>query len=119
MILIVDDEQAVCNLLTRFLKKEGYETEIAKLGRDAITIFKEKNPALVLLDIGLPDINGIEVLKQMKEITRGIPVMMISAGTESENVISAFRLGACDYISKPLDFNYLKTTIKSLLGNKK
>jgi len=119
MILIVDDEQAICNLLTRFLKREGYDPEIAKLGYDAITIFKDKNPSLFFLDMKLPDIDGLEVLKKMKEINKGIPVIMISAYRDSERVVSAFRLGACDYIFKPFDINYLKVTMKSLLGNRK
>ena len=119
MILIVDDEQIICNVLARFLKKEGYETEIAKLGRDAVTKFKEKGPSLVFLDIMLPDIDGIEDLRQIKEINKAIPVMMITGSADSECVASAFRLGACDCIFKPFDFNYLITTMKSLIGNRR
>ncbi|OGF47890.1 MAG: hypothetical protein A2452_11985 [Candidatus Firestonebacteria bacterium RIFOXYC2_FULL_39_67] len=119
MILIVDDEQNICNILARFLKKEGYETEIAKIGLDAVTIFKEKKPSLVLLDINLPDIDGIEVLRKIKEIDKGVPVIMITACMDSERVALTFRLGACDCIYKPFDFDYLKVTIKSLLGNRR
>ena len=119
MILIVDDEQDICDVLSIFLKKEGYETEIAKLGRDAIAKFKEKKPSLVFLDIKLPDIDGIEVLKKLKEINSETPVIMITAFRDAERVVSAFRLGAHDCIFKPFDFNYIKVSMMSLIGNKK
>ncbi|OGF47688.1 MAG: hypothetical protein A2452_03400 [Candidatus Firestonebacteria bacterium RIFOXYC2_FULL_39_67] len=119
MILVVDDEQDICDVLTIFLKKEGYETDIAKLGRDAITKFKEIKPTLVFLDIKLPDIDGIEVLKNIKEINPGIPVIMITAFRDAERVVSAFRLGAYDCIFKPFDFKYIKTAMMTSIGNKK
>ncbi|MFH1074499.1 MAG: response regulator [Candidatus Firestonebacteria bacterium] len=119
MILVVDDEQDICDVLTIFLKKEGYETDTAKLGRDAITKFKEKNPTLVFLDIKLPDISGIEVLEKIKKINAETPVIMITAFRDAERVVSAFRLGAYDCIFKPFDYKYIKTTMLASIGNKR
>ncbi|OGF45285.1 MAG: hypothetical protein A2231_11180 [Candidatus Firestonebacteria bacterium RIFOXYA2_FULL_40_8] len=119
MILIVDDDQSVCSILTRFLKKEEYETETVNFGLAGVAAFKEKKPSLVFLDIKLPDISGIEVLRRIKEIERGTPVIMITGNTDADCVLSAFRLGACDCIFKPFDFNYLKGAIKTLIGNRK
>ena len=119
MILIVDDEQDICDVLTMFLKKEGYETDTAKLGRDAVSKFQEKKPSLVFLDIKLPDIDGIEVLKKIKEINAETPVIMITAFRDAERVVSAFRLGAYDCIFKPFDFKYIKTAMLTSIGNKR
>lgn len=119
MILVVDDEQDICDVLTIFLKKEGHDTDIAKLGRDVITKLKEKKPSLVFLDIKLPDIDGIEILRKIKEIDREMPVIIITAFRDAERVSSAFRLGAFDCIFKPFDFNYIKTAMMCAIGNKK
>ncbi len=119
MILVADDEQDICDVLTIFLKKEGYETGIAKLGDDAIEKFKKKKPSLVFLDIKLPDLDGIEVLKKMKEIDPEIPVIMITAYRDAERVVSAFRLGAYDCIFKPFDFKYIKISMLDAIGKKK
>jgi len=119
LILVADDEQDICDVLTIFLKKEGYETGIAKLGDDAIEKFKKKKPSLVFLDIKLPDLDGIEVLKKMKEIDPEIPVIMITAYRDAERVVSAFRLGAYDCIFKPFDFKYIKISMLDAIGKKK
>jgi DNA-binding NtrC family response regulator len=119
MILIVDDQQDICDVLMLFLQREGYSTEIANTGNVAIDKFKKIKPELVFLDIRLPDINGIDVLKSIKEVNKDIPVIMITAFRDAEKVVEAFRLGAYDCIFKPFDFKYVKTAMISSIGKKK
>ena len=119
MLLIVDDQEDICDILDIFFKKSGYETEIANTGNLAIEKFKNKKPTLVFLDIKLPDIDGIEVLKAIKELDPQVPVIMITAFRDAEKVVQAFRLGAYDCIFKPFDFNYIKTAMMCSIGNKK
>ena len=119
MILIVDDQPDIADILDIFLKKQGYDTEMANTGSKALERFKNGKPTLVFLDIKLPDFDGIEVLKGIKKIDPDVPVIMITAFRDSEKVVQAFRLGAYDCIFKPFDFNYIKTSIMSTIGNKK
>jgi len=119
VILVVDDEQDICNVLTVFLRKEGHDTDTAKLGHDVPAKIKEKKPSLVFLDIKLPDMDGIEVLKKIKEIDNETPVIMITAFRDAERVSSAFRLGAYDCIFKPFDFNCIKTAMMCSIGSRK
>jgi DNA-binding NtrC family response regulator len=119
MILVVDDEKDICELLSIFLKKGGYDVELTYSGKDAIEKFKKLLPKLVFLDIRLPDMDGIEVLRTIKGIKRDIPVIMITAYRDAEKVVQAFRLGAFDCIFKPFDFNYIKTAVMSSIGRGK
>lgn len=113
-ILIVDDE---CSIRKAFelVLKDTYTTKVAATGAEAIAIFKSQEVDLVLLDIGLPDINGIGVLKQLKEINPGIPMVMITAYGETRMVVEAVRAGAHDYLVKPIDAHGLKLTVKNAL----
>ncbi|MFH1824466.1 MAG: response regulator [Candidatus Firestonebacteria bacterium] len=119
MILIVDDQQDICDVLGVFLQREGYKTEIANSGNLAIEMFKKNIPTLVFLDIRLPDIYGIDVLKVLKEMNAKVPIIMITAYRDAEVVVQSFRLGACDCIFKPFDFNYIKTVMMSTIGKGK
>jgi len=110
-ILIVDDDPAVSNFLERFLTKKSYQVSTAKNGAEAIEITKKESPQLILLDIRLPEINGIEVLKEIKKINPAIGVIMITAVQEEEIAQEAMKLGADDYICKPFDLEYLENSI--------
>jgi two-component system, NtrC family, response regulator AtoC len=118
MILIVDDQQDICEVLSIFIEKEGYKCFVANNGKDAVEKFKKLSPKLVFLDIRLPDIDGIEVLKQIKEVNSAVPVIMITAYRDAEKVVQAFRLGAFDCIFKPFDFNYIKDAMMSKIAKK-
>jgi len=110
-ILIVDDDPAVSNFLERFLTKKSYQVSTAKNGAEAIEITKKESPQLILLDIRLPEINGIEVLKEIKKINPAIGVIIITAVQEEEIAQEAMKLGADDYICKPFDLEYLENSI--------
>lgn len=106
-ILVVDDEAETCALLERYLTKKGYQVFTALSGEDAVNIVKEERPHIVLLDIRMPGMGGIEALKKIKEIDKNIGVIMITAVKEEDTANETLKLGADDYISKPMDLKYL------------
>ena len=119
-ILVVDDEVEQCNVLKKFLSLKGYEVHTATSGRAAIDKVKEVRPHIVLLDIRMPGVDGIEVLKEIKKVDPAVGVIMVTGVTDEEEARKTFELGAYDYITKPIDFNYLETVLMvkmvSLLG---
>lgn len=110
-ILVVDDDPAVLNFLERFLTKKFYQVFTAKNGTEAIEIVRRESLHLVLLDIRMPVMNGIEVLKEIKQINPKIGVIMITAVQEEETAQEAMKLGADDYICKPFDIEYLENSV--------
>ncbi|MFQ5454670.1 MAG: sigma-54-dependent transcriptional regulator [Nitrospirota bacterium] len=114
-ILIVDDESGVRESIRMILKKE-YLTLMAANGEDAINLFKEEHPNLVLLDIIMPDIDGIEVLKKLREINKSIPVIMVTAVQMVKTAVEAMKSGAADYITKPFDIDELKLAVSRTLA---
>ncbi|MCX7994729.1 MAG: sigma-54 dependent transcriptional regulator [candidate division WOR-3 bacterium] len=111
-ILIIDDEVLTLNNLKRALEKEGYEIFLADSGETGLKIFHEHLPNLVLVDLMLPGIDGIEVLKKIKEIDVNTVVIIITAYEIIEKAVQAMKLGAYDYLLKPFRITELKTTIK-------
>ena len=112
-ILVVDDEIEVCNSLKRFLsiKGKGYEVDTANSGKEAVRKVKENRPHIVLLDIIMPGMSGIDTLKEIKKIDPNIGVIMATAVADEEIAKRALQLGAYDYILKPFDLNYLETVL--------
>ncbi|WAA09642.1 response regulator [Fervidibacillus albus] len=114
-ILIVDDQFGIRMLLTELFQKEGYETFQASNGIKAIENVKNVRPNLVLLDIKIPGMDGIDILKELKEIDRNIKVIMMTAYGEMDMIQEAMELGAVAYFTKPFDIVELKKTVKSIL----
>ena len=111
-ILVCDDDKAVSNFLGRFLKKEGYiQVDIALSGEEALEKITKDRHQLVLLDIRLPGMDGLQVLKRIKEIDNNITVIMITGFVDIESADQAKKLGAYDYIVKPFDLAYLKLVV--------
>jgi two-component system, NtrC family, response regulator PilR len=117
-ILVIDDERSMLELLEIILTKEGYQVTCADSGRQAIALLQKESYDLLLCDIKLGDINGIEVLKQAKANKPDSVVIMISAYSSAENAVEAMNEGAYDYVPKPFDNEELKQTIKSALEMK-
>jgi len=118
-ILIVDDEQSICDVLSISLKKEGCQVATTCNSLEAISIFKKDQPDVVIQDIKMPDMDGIELLKRIKKIKENATVIIITAYSTWENTIEAMRLGAFDYIKKPFDVDIdIKTIIKRALSLK-
>ncbi|UCF71754.1 MAG: sigma-54-dependent Fis family transcriptional regulator [candidate division WOR-3 bacterium] len=114
-ILVIDDEVLTLSNLRRALTKEGYEVMVADSGETGIEIFKKNHPNLVLVDLMLPGIDGIEVLKQIKDLEANTVVIMITAYEIIEKAIEAMKLGAYDYMMKPFKINELKAGIARAL----
>ncbi len=110
-ILVVDDEVKACDLLKRFLEKKGYDVIMSNSGDDAIEKVKNEKPDVMLLDIRMPGMEGTEVLKRIREFDKDIGIIMVTAVKEEETGKKALKSGADEYITKPIDFNYLETSI--------
>jgi two-component system response regulator AtoC len=114
-LLVVDDEHLIRWSLEQNLKKQGYEVVTAGSGEDALRLVREEQPDLVLLDIQLPGISGIDVLEKIKDHDEDIIVIMVTANSGLENAVSAMRRGAYDYISKPFNLDELSIVVKKAL----
>jgi DNA-binding response OmpR family regulator len=110
-ILVVDDEVKACKLLKRFLELKGYEVIVSNDGEDAIEKAKNEKPDAILLDIRMPGMEGTEVLKRIREFDKDVGIIMVTAVKEEATGKGALEAGADEYITKPIDFNYLETTI--------
>lgn len=107
-ILIVDDEIEICNIFSDFFTPKGYEVTKATSGKEALEKIRAQRPDLVFLDIKMSGMDGIEVLKQIKEIDKSITVIMVTVLEDEGTAQKAIELGATDYVTKPLSFDYLE-----------
>ncbi len=114
-ILVIDDEKAIRKTLTEILSFEGYKIEEASDGEEGMKKFKEKTYDLVLCDIKMPKLDGIEFLQKAGEINPDVPIIMISGHGNIETAVDAVKKGAYDYISKPPDLNRLLITIRNAM----
>lgn len=114
-ILIIDDERAIRKTLTEILGFEGYKIEEASDGEEGLRKFKEKNYDLVLCDIKMPKLDGIEFLEKAKELNSEVPIIIISGHGNIETAVEAVKKGAYDYISKPPDLNRMLITLRNAM----
>lgn len=113
-IMVVDDKEIMLKLIEANLSAENYQVVTADSGNDAIELFEKTRPDLVLLDIMLPDLNGISVLKIIRHYSN-VPVIMLTALSETTAVSNALSLGADDYITKPFSVVELSARVKAKL----
>jgi DNA-binding response OmpR family regulator len=113
-VLIVDDDANISELISLYLKKEGYHTQEVYSGRAALDAFEEYSPDIVLLDIMLPEIDGYDVCKEIRKIDR-TPIIMLTAKGEVFDKVLGLELGADDYIVKPFDPKELVARVKAVL----
>ena len=115
-ILVIDDEPDICSTVRSILEDEGYVVSIAENGESAKSLARSISPDLILLDIWMPDIDGISLLKEFtNEIAIGIPIIMMSGHATIETAVEATRLGAKDFIEKPLSLAKLLHTVQNVL----
>jgi DNA-binding response OmpR family regulator len=110
-VLVVDDDPQARELLCEFLTAKTYEVSAAATGGEGLKRLREERPHLVLLDINLPDMSGLEVLREAKAIDPAVGVIMVTGLQEEEIGRQAMRDGAFDYITKPLDLQYLEKSL--------
>jgi two-component system, OmpR family, alkaline phosphatase synthesis response regulator PhoP len=120
-ILLVDDEGDILEFLSYNLRKEGYVVLTCDNGKDAISLAEKENPALILLDVMMPGMDGIETCNQMREIPslKNVVIAFLTARNEDYSQIAGFEVGADDYISKPIKPRVLISRIKALLRRQK
>jgi ActR/RegA family two-component response regulator len=114
-ILIADAERLIRQSLEKRLGEEGYEVISADTGRAAISLVEEDVPELVILDLKLPDLNGIEVLKRLREIDKNLTVLIITAYGSIDTAIAAIRSGAYDYLTEPFDLETILLSVRKAL----
>jgi two-component system KDP operon response regulator KdpE len=114
VILIIEDDRSIQNFLSVSLRTNGFKTDTASKGVDGLSLFHSNNPDLILLDLGLPDIDGMEVLSLVRE-SSDIPVIVVSARGHEEEKVGALDGGADDYVTKPFNINELMARIRVAL----
>jgi DNA-binding NtrC family response regulator len=117
-VLVVDDEKSMCEYLEIALDREGYGVDTAQSGKEALRLFKENEYDAMIADIKMPELDGISLLRKVREMNPTIPVVFITAYASMETAIESVRLGASDYVTKPFRFIQIKSRLKQLLEAK-
>jgi two-component system, OmpR family, response regulator MprA len=114
-ILVVDDDRAVRDALRRVLTLAGYDVQLAEGGAEAIELVAQSVPDAVVLDVGMPEIDGLEVCKRLRLIGNRVPILMLTARVEIADRVAGLDAGADDYLIKPFDIEELKARLRALL----
>ncbi len=113
-ILVIEDDPSICELITFHLEKEGYHVETAASGRTALTLFESSQPDLILLDLMLPEIDGLEVCRRIRKVS-DVPIIMVTAKGQEDDRVRGLRVGADDYVTKPFSPRELVARIEAVL----
>ena len=114
-VLVVDDDRSLRDAVRRALSLAGYEVEVAEGGQHGLTQIAAGNPDAVVLDVGMPDIDGLEVCRRLRETGNRVPVLMLTARDAIEDRIDGLDAGADDYLVKPFDVGELKARLRALM----
>ena len=114
-IVVIDDDRGIRDLITESFDSDDYEVVGAVSAEEAFPLIQEKKPALILLDVRLPGIDGIEALRRIKKIDKDLVVVMITAFGDEKSAIQCMRLGAAAYVHKPFDVNYVTMLAQNYL----
>ena len=117
-ILVVDDERSMRELLAIVLRREGYEVVLAENGHAAVELLERDPIDLLISDIKMPDMSGVDVLRAAKKADKDVLAIMITAFASTDTAVEAMRLGACDYLSKPFDVDLLKMKVREKIDNR-
>lgn len=113
-ILIIDDDPSICALLQRYLQRQGYSVEVAMTGAEGLQQLRAFQPALVILDLNLPDVSGYDLCQQMQKET-GVYVLMLTSRVSPADKLHGFQLGADDYLTKPFSLPELQARVQAIL----
>lgn len=114
-VLLVEDDERIVDFVQRGLKAEGYAVEVARSGQDAIALGTEGKFQAIILDLGLPDINGRQVCERLRAAGIGTPILMLTARDTVQDKVTGLRSGADDYMTKPFAFEELLARIEALM----
>jgi DNA-binding response OmpR family regulator len=114
-ILVVDDDHATVDLIRQYFASAGYRVEFAHHGGDALTLIQHEPPDVVLLDITMPGMNGVEVLERIAALHAALPVIIVTARSDRALAAQARAMGAFEYITKPFEFSYLAHVVSAAL----
>ena len=117
-VLIIDDEPSILTTVAGVLSDEGYETVVAETGHKGLALFEERQPDVVFLDIWLPDLDGLELLDTLRSQDPNVAVIMISGHGTVSTAVKAIRMGAYDYLEKPLSYNQLIESVEGALQHR-
>lgn len=110
-ILVIDDEVEITSLLKKFLEKEGYEAITANSAKEGIEKLQTEKPNVILLDVRMPEMNGLDAMKRIREIDSNVAVIMATAVVDDKVVAEVVKMKATDYIVKPFDLDYLRKVL--------
>jgi len=113
-VLVVEDEASIASFVAMYLRNAGYGVKVAPTGRDALSLAESQSPSLIVLDLMLPDIDGIEVCRRLRH-TSDVPILMLTARDEDVDKIVGLEVGADDYLTKPFNPRELVARVKSIL----
>lgn len=116
-ILVIDDDEVLLRLLSINLGEAGYSVLTTADGPRGIALYKEQMPSLVLLDLGLPTMSGVEVLKEIRALDSKAKVIVVTGYGSVESAVIAIRFGACDYVQKPFDMDVLSRKMETALSS--
>lgn len=118
-ILLVDDSETVLLMERMILKKEPYQLITAKNGMEGVEKALETKPDLILMDVVMPEMNGFEAVRWLRErdATRSVPIVMVTTQAEADSMEAGYESGCSDYITKPIDSTELLTKVRSILGD--
>src|SRR4051812_26206278 len=116
-ILVVEDDPDIAHLVARYLDRSGFTTEVAATGRDALTAIAARPPDLLVLDLMLPQVDGLEVCRAVRssKVTAAMPIIMLTARADESDRIFGLEVGADDYLAKPFSPNELVARVRALL----
>lgn len=114
MVLVIEDEEVICNFITAILNANGYQVIKSNTGKEGLSMAASYSPDVILLDLGLPDLDGVEILKSIRQWSK-IPVVIVSARGHEREKVEALDLGADDYIVKPFGTSELLARIRTAL----
>ncbi len=117
-ILVVDDDEAILYAFRQLIKKEGYICQTARNGREALEKATQESPDVIIMDITMPELNGLEALKEIKQIKHDVPVILITGQGTMQTAIKAMKLGAFEYLIKPLSVEKVRDLIRQALKSR-
>ncbi len=115
-VLVIDDDPGMLELMEAYFSQQGYRVFGVRNGEDALGTLDDTQPDLIILDLVLPGMGGLDVLRQLKQILPRVPVVMVSGHGQAPNIVESMRRGASDFLPKPFELEELDLALRNVLG---